>query len=749
MAQRCRAVQKLAILVDKRTQRRQTQESAANESVSSTTFSGGIFISDDQLTYGDRTTPGPLAQGSAFGTFPVLDLAGSAPIASESSVRLPSDSSLGRNGPQLPTQGTRKPRSGHEASISIPPHQFPGHSLDSLAHKRQLAATEYGRFRAFVSDSFGSYAPCFAGDGHSRLPSDSVAARQAPSSAIGNSAAQPNVSLESRRTRDLEKESTKIGAEDLQYLNAKGAFDLPNRRLQEEMVDAFFTWVHPLLPVLNRTSFLKDFRNNKPLSLLLLFAVFTAGCKGCRNPLLMDKWGTNISSGRYYYNVTKTLLNTNYEPDKLIQIQALLLITWWWDKKDDGGQNMRGCAVNALNMAECIGMNRWDQYPRSDRVETGLWKRVWWGCIVRDCMASTAHGLPRASNLLECDVPALEFDDFVEEGGFSIGGQVSPYTLEEMHFYMEEITLCDLMGDIFSQLYIRHRLQATTRGSLWTRIASPNNTPGQSMQGTYPRVQADDGLNNEWDQCLQSWYSSIPPELEYDVNDVQSHRFLRAFLQVLFFTIICIRYRIGSLSDANCPKARYSRTRGFLAATMITKVVRNLKSHDQIMKCPGFLYSTHSLFLCQIFHMMEAQEHNPVVTEDAQRKYTLCLNTLYDFSQLWISASLIHRLFEALQSQLFKSHKQIPLASGAPAKAWYPAGVHTSEDLGEIHVQELLADRFSLTEPQDRGDWFSSGVQGPAYNYSASDLQQLQEQYDPMISQGDQPFPDSLDVYDW
>lgn len=53
------------------------------------------------------------------------------------------------------------------------------------------------------------------------------------------------------------------------------------------------------------------------------------------------------------------MLDTGYEKDKLVRVQALLLITWWWDKKDDGGRNMRACTVDAINTAQSIGMHRW------------------------------------------------------------------------------------------------------------------------------------------------------------------------------------------------------------------------------------------------------------------------------------------------------------------------------------------------------------------------------------------------------
>lgn len=55
------------------------------------------------------------------------------------------------------------------------------------------------------------------------------------------------------------------------------------------------------------------------------------------------------------------------------------------------------------------------------------------------------------------------------------------------------------------------------------------------------------------------------------------------------------------------------------------------------------------MFLCQVFNLIEGESPHIDVVEDARQKYSFCLNFLYDFSQLWISASLIHRLFDTLQ----------------------------------------------------------------------------------------------------
>lgn len=83
-----------------------------------------------------------------------------------------------------------------------------------------------------------------------------------------------------------------------------GAFDLPPKPLQEEMITAYFDHVNPVAPVINKTEFMQAFYNNTA-SPLLLFAIFTAGCKACRNPILIDQSGTKFATGLKFWKATK------------------------------------------------------------------------------------------------------------------------------------------------------------------------------------------------------------------------------------------------------------------------------------------------------------------------------------------------------------------------------------------------------------------------------------------------------------
>jgi hypothetical protein len=69
-----------------------------------------------------------------------------------------------------------------------------------------------------------------------------------------------------------------LGYAELKYLEAKGAFSLPSNELSEQLLDAYFTYVHPLLPVIEMTSFWKRYELQKPgnVSPLLLQSMFLA-----------------------------------------------------------------------------------------------------------------------------------------------------------------------------------------------------------------------------------------------------------------------------------------------------------------------------------------------------------------------------------------------------------------------------------------------------------------------------------------
>lgn len=119
---------------------------------------------------------------------------------------------------------------------------------------------------------------------------------------------------------------------EIEILHQRGAFLLPPRALCDELVEAFFKWVAPVVPVINRSRFMRQYRDPKnPPSLLLLQAVLLAGSRVCTNAQLMDSSGSTTPAAMTFYKRAKALYDANFEDDRVTIVQALILMGWYWE----------------------------------------------------------------------------------------------------------------------------------------------------------------------------------------------------------------------------------------------------------------------------------------------------------------------------------------------------------------------------------------------------------------------------------
>jgi len=119
---------------------------------------------------------------------------------------------------------------------------------------------------------------------------------------------------------------------EIRILHERGAFLLPPRQLCDELVDDFFKWIAPVVPVINRSKFMRRYRDPKnPPSLLLLQAILLAGSRVCTNSQLMDANGSTTPAAMTFYKRAKALYDANYEDDRVTIVQALILMGWYWE----------------------------------------------------------------------------------------------------------------------------------------------------------------------------------------------------------------------------------------------------------------------------------------------------------------------------------------------------------------------------------------------------------------------------------
>ena len=71
----------------------------------------------------------------------------------------------------------------------------------------------------------------------------------------------------------------RVMAEDIEYLQRKGALTVPDTRLRNELLRSYVQYVHPYMPLLDLKDFLQPIERNdgnSPISLLLFQAVMFA-----------------------------------------------------------------------------------------------------------------------------------------------------------------------------------------------------------------------------------------------------------------------------------------------------------------------------------------------------------------------------------------------------------------------------------------------------------------------------------------
>jgi hypothetical protein len=123
-----------------------------------------------------------------------------------------------------------------------------------------------------------------------------------------------------------------LAAEDLQYLKAKGCFNLPSE--SRELVRAYFQYVHPTFPVIDASSFLQHYAANglDGINLLLLWSMFSVSASYVST--LPQK-----ACKKMYADRAKLLFELSHEKDKIVLVQSALLISFWFEDGEDVKQS--------------------------------------------------------------------------------------------------------------------------------------------------------------------------------------------------------------------------------------------------------------------------------------------------------------------------------------------------------------------------------------------------------------------------
>ncbi|KAG6015658.1 Cutinase transcription factor 1 alpha [Claviceps pusilla] len=411
---------------------------------------------------------------------------------------------------------------------------------------------------------------------------------------------------------------TELDNVEIEILHQRGAFLLPPRSLCDELIEAYFQWVHPIVPVINRCRFMRQYRDPKnPPSLLLLQAVLLAGSRVCTNAQLMDANGSTTPAALTFYKRAKALYDANYEDDRVTIVQSLLLMGWYWEGPEDVTKNVFYWSRVATIVAQGSGMHRSVEQSQLSKSDKRLWKRIWWTLFTRDRSVAVALGRPVHINLDDSDVEMLTEDDFIEdESDHAVEFSPDPVHVQ---FFLQYVKLCEIMGLVLSQQY---------------SVASKGR-PRNAIDLTHS------------DMALADWLQNCPKIVYWEMP---RHHFWSALLHSNYYTTLCLLHRAHmppSGSRGFPDGSPYpSRNIAFQAAAMITSIVENLAAHKELRYCPAFI--VYSLFSALIMHVYQMRSPVPSIQQVTQNRLRSCMQALKEVSRVWLVGKMVYTLFESI-----------------------------------------------------------------------------------------------------
>ncbi|KAI0037058.1 fungal-specific transcription factor domain-containing protein, partial [Vararia minispora EC-137] len=548
---------------------------------------------------------------------------------------------------------------------------------------------------------------------------------------------------------------------------------LPDAAMQEALLELYFTYVHPSLPVVHKTAFLEAFRQgcvnigtppanaspaaspggiSKPrvfISRLLLLVMYSIAARfrshrSGATTALSPTDGSMWPAGDEYYDTARAILGRTYAAPRVSTCQALLLMGY--REVGIGAMAQAWLYIGmAIRMAHDLGLhkkaNRWlhDGVSLFTKVELQERRRIWSACIVMDKYVSSYIGRP--VYIHECD-----FDT-------ELPSETEPEELEDWRSKPSTVIVYDPddhEGEPLPVITIPGRVISCFNAS--TTLAA---ITGRIVHAIYA-IRAGPGRHAEMlrlEEALEKWYLNLPEHLRFDpATSAQKTPLPPPHVLTLhagYWTVVILLHRplcvlpIFSLGSAHDPHLRAISQRNYdlcvQAANHITSIVSLYQEHYCLRRGPVFL--CYYIFTAAIMHVitLNAYPDDP----QARRGLTSCMHVLRLLDTVWPSALRAWELLHGSKVNVtLNGSDASSLEPSPPAPA--PATTSASRQKDRLHkrsAETFLTDdaRFFPSASVSSGPRLSyaqSGGHTPSFYASPPSYERW--------GSSDQPFSDSL-----
>ncbi|KAI3571601.1 fungal-specific transcription factor domain-containing protein [Fusarium oxysporum f. sp. albedinis] len=205
-----------------------------------------------------------------------------------------------------------------------------------------------------------------------------------------------------------------LAEDDVAYLKSKNVFNLPPKEVQDELVNNYFLYIHPLLPMMREKDFRDDYETNLSGTSLLLYRamIFVATSYMSKKHLEMCGFNSISEAQDAHFTRAKLLYDFDAERNILPRLQATLLFSYWAPqlKQSPSRINIHWLSL-AIVMAKELGMH---QDAGAELADKKLRRRIWWSCIFRDVVLAFTYRRPPMIHAVDHVSSPLYIEDVLD-----------------------------------------------------------------------------------------------------------------------------------------------------------------------------------------------------------------------------------------------------------------------------------------------------------------------------------------------
>jgi hypothetical protein len=349
-----------------------------------------------------------------------------------------------------------------------------------------------------------------------------------------------------------------------------------------------------------------------------------------------------------YSHAKQLLYDFDYESDRLVLVQGLLLMTYWYETPDDQKDTWHWMGV-AISLAHTIGLHRNPEVTSMAQPTQKLWKRIWWSCFMRDRLIALGMRRPTRIKDEDFDVPMLVESDF-ELGVLPEHIAIIPpecTLMRDVEMQRELAVMCIAKAKLC--ICISHMLKAQYSVLIRDNM-KPENTTNSTMM-LFPNKKLDNLDNIKVvDAELQEWAATLPACCQYRMlvpADVKNGRSTiavqRMLLHMVYHTTISALHRPQFLpsSPMQAPTAsrqvqEMSRLKVKDAATHITDMATELHH----LRLERYLPTTGVTVIlpAMIIHLLEMKNPLPDARARATRGFRQCMRVMEKLREIYAAA---------------------------------------------------------------------------------------------------------------